>query len=202
MPQRGPGADGPRSRLPHPREGERRDRHKEGLEDHVGEHAREEAVRGGVLPGVDPVLGVLDPGEEQRVVGPDLVRRLGLLDGEPVERARGRGDEPQGAVDPGVLRAVAVEVVLLPRAAVRADGPEVVGGRLGRALDDGGDAVRLLVLEAHGLVQVQVRALGKHYTTCVHELGATHERGIHVRIAVQMNDLLVRQCVVDVVEEA
>mmetsp|Transcript_28427 Transcript_28427/g.62043 ORF Transcript_28427/g.62043 Transcript_28427/m.62043 type:complete len:350 (+) Transcript_28427:376-1425(+) len=129
--------------------------------------------------------------EEQGMLGVDVVQGLRLLNCQPVKGPLLSSEHPDASA--GVLLPGATMVGprhslgRWSRAAVHANGPEVIGvSHLDTGHGNGSDTIHVLVLEAHRLGQVQMAPCAEVDDPGVHELLASHSGGIDVGVGAQL----------------
>ena len=133
-----------------------------------------------------------NPVEEQGVRGCHAVSGFGLLDGQAVEGALGIVHEAETGAGLRVVVVAALERIGRAGAAVQADGEELVLGWRGLVgVDDGSNAERVEVLEAHGLGGVEGGAFGEIHATGIHELLTLGGGDVDIGVDVQIVDLVV-----------
>mmetsp|Transcript_27566 Transcript_27566/g.75805 ORF Transcript_27566/g.75805 Transcript_27566/m.75805 type:complete len:256 (+) Transcript_27566:218-985(+) len=138
---------------------------------------------------------VLHPEQEERVCGLDAVGSFGLLHSETKEGPQVVAHEPQPGMRQTIRVLAAFEVTAVASTTVETHSPEVVApqGRDGAIGVDRGyrsHTVRVLVLEAHGVPQVQLRARQEFYPASVHELLPLHRCRVHIAVNVQVQDIV------------
>mmetsp|Transcript_82736 Transcript_82736/g.210484 ORF Transcript_82736/g.210484 Transcript_82736/m.210484 type:complete len:217 (+) Transcript_82736:99-749(+) len=159
-------------------------------------HHEEHIVREGLqAPAVDLGQRILRPSEEDGMCRDDAIQCLRLLHGQPVV-CQGLGVQDTNAaprLHAGPVRA-ATEVRGRGRAAVLADGPEVVGLRQGHGAvrGHGGHAVDRALLEVPRLHEVKLVVGRKVDDPCIHQVLAQLTSSVHLMYDLQVLDGIVR----------
>mmetsp|Transcript_53854 Transcript_53854/g.117871 ORF Transcript_53854/g.117871 Transcript_53854/m.117871 type:complete len:242 (-) Transcript_53854:176-901(-) len=121
----------------------------------------------------------------------DVVGSFCLLDCQPVVCSVSAVHQPDASARLRVVVVATRKVCLAATAAIRAYRPKVVGHRRGRSKDDWGHAKKLPILEAHGLLHIQLAARSKLHNARIQKLLSQHAVGIHHRVVVQVAKVVI-----------